>query len=219
MHYTARHCITLQHTATHCSTLQHTATHCNTLPTHCNQLQHTKVACSARARAHARERSFSLSHTFPHRQVEALSGNWQKENSRMSHGHWHVTLHGTQAEALSGNVTIETNFFDGNRLLAKSLIRVYYDWRFAAKWSWRFSAKWSLFPPSGNILAKESHLCLLRLTFVSCIVSSFELECVPTIWHFLCKEPYWIFLSTDASVAAIPGVYWEFCEVRPGAWK
>mmetsp|Transcript_16857 Transcript_16857/g.24773 ORF Transcript_16857/g.24773 Transcript_16857/m.24773 type:complete len:158 (+) Transcript_16857:190-663(+) len=31
------------------------------------------------------------------------------------------------AEALSGNVTIETNFFDGNRLLAKSLIRVYYD--------------------------------------------------------------------------------------------
>lgn len=32
-----------------------------------------------------------------------------------------------QAEALSGNVTIETNFFDGDRLLAKSLIRVYYD--------------------------------------------------------------------------------------------
>ena len=32
-----------------------------------------------------------------------------------------------QAEMLSGNVTIETNFFDGQRLLAKSLIRVYYD--------------------------------------------------------------------------------------------
>mmetsp|Transcript_60183 Transcript_60183/g.141704 ORF Transcript_60183/g.141704 Transcript_60183/m.141704 type:complete len:158 (+) Transcript_60183:166-639(+) len=31
------------------------------------------------------------------------------------------------AEQLSGNVTIETNFFDGQRLLAKSLVRVYYD--------------------------------------------------------------------------------------------
>uniref|UniRef100_A0A6U2EDQ6 GMP phosphodiesterase delta subunit domain-containing protein n=1 Tax=Hemiselmis andersenii TaxID=464988 RepID=A0A6U2EDQ6_HEMAN len=31
------------------------------------------------------------------------------------------------AEILSGNITIETNFFDGRRLLAKSLVRVYYD--------------------------------------------------------------------------------------------
>ena len=31
------------------------------------------------------------------------------------------------AELLTGNVTIETNFFDGARLLAKSLIRVFYD--------------------------------------------------------------------------------------------
>lgn len=31
------------------------------------------------------------------------------------------------AEALSGNVTIETNFFDGQRLLAKSLVRVFYE--------------------------------------------------------------------------------------------
>jgi len=31
------------------------------------------------------------------------------------------------AELLSGNVTIETNFFDQQRLLAKSLVRVYYD--------------------------------------------------------------------------------------------
>jgi len=31
------------------------------------------------------------------------------------------------AEMLSGNITIETNFFDGERLLAKSLVRVFYD--------------------------------------------------------------------------------------------
>ncbi|EKX39668.1 hypothetical protein GUITHDRAFT_154337 [Guillardia theta CCMP2712] len=31
------------------------------------------------------------------------------------------------AEILSGNVTIESNFFDGERLLAKSLIRVFYE--------------------------------------------------------------------------------------------
>ena len=55
-----------------------------------------------------------------------------------THTHTHIThtshTHHTkadkellQAEMLSGNVTIETNFFDGQRLLAKSLIRVYYD--------------------------------------------------------------------------------------------
>mmetsp|Transcript_10480 Transcript_10480/g.16393 ORF Transcript_10480/g.16393 Transcript_10480/m.16393 type:complete len:159 (-) Transcript_10480:159-635(-) len=44
---------------------------------------------------------------------------------------WQSTIEASDemlpAELLSGNITIETNFFDGDRLLAKSLVRVYYD--------------------------------------------------------------------------------------------
>ena len=48
-----------------------------------------------------------------------------------STNNWQSTIEAADemmpAELLTGNVTIETNFFDGQRLLAKSLIRVYYD--------------------------------------------------------------------------------------------
>mmetsp|Transcript_27022 Transcript_27022/g.56118 ORF Transcript_27022/g.56118 Transcript_27022/m.56118 type:complete len:157 (-) Transcript_27022:308-778(-) len=48
-----------------------------------------------------------------------------------STNNWQSTIEAAKemlpAELLSGNVTIETNFFDGQRLLAKSLVRVFYD--------------------------------------------------------------------------------------------
>mmetsp|Transcript_18269 Transcript_18269/g.50391 ORF Transcript_18269/g.50391 Transcript_18269/m.50391 type:complete len:145 (-) Transcript_18269:94-528(-) len=48
-----------------------------------------------------------------------------------STNNWQSTIEAAKemlpAELLSGNVTIETNFIDGQRLLAKSLVRVYYD--------------------------------------------------------------------------------------------
>ena len=72
-HYTARHCIMLQHTATGQMTQlkshgdDHNATHCNTLQntaTHCNTLQHTATHCNRQRDAAQMPRRRSHYNTF-----------------------------------------------------------------------------------------------------------------------------------------------------------